>query len=231
MPRTSRMTTSSAFLSSSSWAMRRARASACGFSAGPTFCWVAPGSFTFFFALRGTLPAVFLRAGAFLGAGPLPLGAVLPVAVFFCLRAAGALALVALFFRGVVFFFVAMCGAPYRTLGNTAWVLYGVLSMSDARLEQFKKMAADFPDSPMSHFSLGKLYLERKQYAEAASALEAAVKLDPTYAAALVSLGDALSGAGQVERAREVLTTAREHALAQGHPGLAEEIDERISDL
>ncbi|TQF16138.1 tetratricopeptide repeat protein [Myxococcus llanfairpwllgwyngyllgogerychwyrndrobwllllantysiliogogogochensis] len=124
-----------------------------------------------------------------------------------------------------------MCGAPYRTLGNTAWVLYGVLSMSDARLEQFKKMAADFPDSPMSHFSLGKLYLERKQYAEAAAALEAAVRLDPTYAAALVSLGDALSGAGQVERAREVLTQAREHALAQGHPGLAEEIDERISDL
>ncbi|MCE9669316.1 tetratricopeptide repeat protein [Myxococcus stipitatus] len=103
--------------------------------------------------------------------------------------------------------------------------------MSDARLEQFKKMVADFPDSPMSHFSLGKLYLERKQYAEAASALENAVRLDATYAAALVALGDALVGAGRADRAREVLTQAREHALAQNHPGLAEEIDERISDL
>ncbi|WXH28333.1 hypothetical protein WA016_02277 [Myxococcus stipitatus] len=105
------------------------------------------------------------------------------------------------------------------------------MSMSDARLEQFKKMVADFPDSPMSHFSLGKLYLDRKQYAEAAASLESAVRLDPSYAAAMVALGDALSGAGQSERAREVLTRAREHALAQNHPGLAEEIDERISDL
>ncbi|WP_205507576.1 tetratricopeptide repeat protein, partial [Myxococcus vastator] len=84
-----------------------------------------------------------------------------------------------------------MCGAPYRTLGNTEAVLYLLVSMSDARLEQFKKMVADFPDSPMSHFSLGKLYLERRQYPEAAHALESAVRLDPTYAAAMVALGDA----------------------------------------
>jgi uncharacterized protein HemY len=103
--------------------------------------------------------------------------------------------------------------------------------MSDARLEQFKKMVADFPDSPMSHFSLGRLYLERRQYAEAAGALESAVRLDPTYAAALVALGDAYAGAGDSARAREVLGRAKEHALAQKHPGLAEEIDERIADL
>src|SRR5690242_3807586 len=66
--------------------------------------------------------------------------------------------------------------------------------MSDARLEQFKQMAAEFPDSPMAHFSLGKAFLERRQYAEAAQALETAVRLDPQYAAALVSLGDALAG-------------------------------------
>jgi predicted Zn-dependent protease len=103
--------------------------------------------------------------------------------------------------------------------------------MSDARLEQFKQMAAEFPDSPMAHFSLGKVYLERRQYAEAAQSLEAASRLDPTYAAAIVSLGDAYVGAGQGDKAREVLTRARELALAQGHPGLAEEIDERLSDL
>ncbi|MCP3139075.1 tetratricopeptide repeat protein [Pyxidicoccus xibeiensis] len=103
--------------------------------------------------------------------------------------------------------------------------------MTDARLEQFKKMVADFPDSPMSHFSLGKLYLERRQYVDAARALEGAVRLDPTYAAALVALGDAWAGAGEADKAREVLGQAKQHALAQGHPGLAEEIDERIADL
>jgi uncharacterized protein HemY len=124
-----------------------------------------------------------------------------------------------------------MCRAPYRTLGKGTAVLYLLLSMSDARLEQFKKMVANFPDSPMSHFSLGKLYLERREYAEAARALESAVRLDPGYAAALVALGDAWAGAGETAKAREVLGQAKAHALSQGHPGLAEEIDERIADL
>ena len=103
--------------------------------------------------------------------------------------------------------------------------------MSDARLEQFKQMAAEFPDSPMAHFSLGKLYLERRQYAEAVQSLEAAVRLDSSYAAAMVSLGDAYAGAGRKEEAREVLGRARATALAQSHGSLAEEIDERLADL
>jgi uncharacterized protein HemY len=103
--------------------------------------------------------------------------------------------------------------------------------MSDARIEQFKKMVSQFPDSPMAWFSLGKLHLERREYAEAIQSLGAAVRLDPGYAAALVSLGDAYAGAGQTAEAREVLIRARDHALAQNHPGLAEEIDERIADL
>ena len=103
--------------------------------------------------------------------------------------------------------------------------------MSDARLEQFKKMAEQFPDAPMAHFSLGKALLEARRYAEAAGALETAVRLDPAYAAALVSLGDAYTGAGQTAKAREVLTRARDTALAQSHGSLAEEIDERLQNL
>jgi tetratricopeptide (TPR) repeat protein len=104
-------------------------------------------------------------------------------------------------------------------------------AMSDARLEQFKKMAEQFPDAPMAHFSLGKALLEARRYAEAASSLETAVRLDPAYAAALVSLGDAYTGAGQTAKAREVLTRARDTALAQSHASLAEEIDERLREL
>jgi Tfp pilus assembly protein PilF len=103
--------------------------------------------------------------------------------------------------------------------------------MSDARLEQFKQMVAEFPQAPMAHFSLGKAYLERRQYADAARSLEEAVRLDPQYAAAMVSLGDAYTGAGETQKAREVLTRARDTALAQSHASLAEEIDERLSGL
>lgn len=103
--------------------------------------------------------------------------------------------------------------------------------MSDPREQQFLEMVKEFPDAPMAHFSLGKHYLGLKRYAEAARALEAAVRLDPAYAAAMVSLGDAYAGAGEVQKAREVLTRARNTALAQSHGSLAEEIDTRLEDL
>jgi Tfp pilus assembly protein PilF len=104
-------------------------------------------------------------------------------------------------------------------------------AMSDARLEQFKQMVADFPGAPMAHFSLGKAYLERQEYAEAVKSLEKAVELDPQYAAALVSLGDSYAGVGEIQKSREVLARARQVALSQNHPGLAEEIDERLKAL
>ncbi|MGQ0506638.1 MAG: tetratricopeptide repeat protein [Myxococcaceae bacterium] len=103
--------------------------------------------------------------------------------------------------------------------------------MSNEREAQFKQLVRDYPDSPMGHFSLGKLYLDERRYDEAASCLESAVTLDGQYAAALVALGDAYAGAGKKDKALEVLRRARDTALGQQHASLAEEIDDRISDL
>lgn len=103
--------------------------------------------------------------------------------------------------------------------------------MSDARLEQFKQMVAEFPDAPMAHFSLGKVHLERREYAEAVKSMAEAVRLDPEYAAALVALGEAHVGAGQAAQAREVWQRARAVALSQNHASLAEEVDERLAEL
>jgi uncharacterized protein HemY len=103
--------------------------------------------------------------------------------------------------------------------------------MGSEREAQFRKLAADHPGSPMGHFSLGKLLLDERRYAEAVESLRAAVALQPDYAAALVSLGDALAGAGRKDEARQVFEGARATALAQSHPSLAEEIDERLTDL
>lgn len=103
--------------------------------------------------------------------------------------------------------------------------------MGSEREAQFRKLAADHPSSPMGHFSLGKLLLDERRYAEAVESLRTAVSLQPDYAAALVALGDALAGAGRRDEARQVLEGARKVALAQAHPSLAEEIDERLGDL
>jgi uncharacterized protein HemY len=103
--------------------------------------------------------------------------------------------------------------------------------MGSEREAQFRKLAADHPDSPMVHFSLGKLLLDERRYTEAVESLRTAVSLQQDYAAALVALADALVGAGQRDEARQVLEGARETALAQSHPSLAEEIAERLDDL
>ena len=103
--------------------------------------------------------------------------------------------------------------------------------MGSKREAQFWKLAADHPGSPMVHFSLGKLLLDERRYAEAVESLRTAVALQEAYAAALVALGDALAGAGRRDEARQVLEGARKTALAQAHPSLAEEIAERLAEL
>lgn len=103
--------------------------------------------------------------------------------------------------------------------------------MSDPREDKFKQIVAQYPDSPMGHYSLGRLYLEQRRFAEAVVPLEAATRLDGQYAAALVCLGDAYSGAGRTEDARKTYTTAKDVALSQKHDGLAEEIQDKLDML
>ena len=103
--------------------------------------------------------------------------------------------------------------------------------MTVEREAQFRKLVEDFPTSPMGHFSLGKLLLEQRRYREAAQSLETATRLDATYAAALVALGEALAQDGQRAKAREAWERARARALEQKHPSLAEEVEALLAGL
>ncbi|MFZ5446682.1 MAG: tetratricopeptide repeat protein [Myxococcota bacterium] len=102
--------------------------------------------------------------------------------------------------------------------------------MSD-REAMFKQMVAEFPESPMGHFSLGKLYLEGKRWAEAVSALGEAVRLDPTYAAAFVALGDAEAGRGDKAAAKAAWERALTTPLGRRDMSLQADLDQRIRDL
>lgn len=103
--------------------------------------------------------------------------------------------------------------------------------MSDDRERQFQKLVKDFPDSPMGHFSLGKLYLDLRRYAESAHCLEEACRLDPDYAAALVALGDAHAGQGNVEQAKKSYQQARNTPLGKKDISLQGDIEGRLADL
>ena len=102
--------------------------------------------------------------------------------------------------------------------------------MSD-REAMFKEMVRQFPDSPMGHFSLGRLFVDQKRWAEAVGALSEAVKLDPTYAAAFVALGDAHAGAGSKAEAKAAWERALGTPLGKRDMSLQADLDQRIRDL
>ena len=97
--------------------------------------------------------------------------------------------------------------------------------------EQLLEMVNEFPDSPMGAFSLGKHYLEHQRPADAAARLEDAVRLDPAYTAAHVSLGDAYSALGKSELARKAWNAALATPHGKRDASLQEDLEQRLSEL
>ncbi len=103
--------------------------------------------------------------------------------------------------------------------------------MTVEREAQFKQMVAEFPDSPMGHFSLGRHYLDGKRWSEAVSCFLEAARLDPTYAAALVGAGDAYAGMGERDKAKESWRRALETPLGRKDLSLQADLEQRMRDL
>ena len=105
------------------------------------------------------------------------------------------------------------------------------LARMSTREAQFQQLISEFPDSPMGHFSLGRLYVDEKRFAEAVVPLTQATVLDPEYAAAWVALGDAQAGLSNKDAAK----SAFERALATKHGrrdmSLQADLDARLREL
>ena len=103
--------------------------------------------------------------------------------------------------------------------------------MTVYREAMFKEMIREFPDSPMGHFSLGRLYLDLKRFEESTKCLAEAVRLDATYAAALVALGDAFAGLGNKVEARAAWARALATPLGKKDVSLQADLDARTREL
>lgn len=104
--------------------------------------------------------------------------------------------------------------------------------MADTSREaMFRQMVREFPDSPMGHFSLGRLLLDEKRWPEAVAALAEATRLDPTYAAAFVALGDALVAQGDKAGGKTAWGQALDTPLGRRDLSLQSDLEQRIRDL
>jgi len=77
--------------------------------------------------------------------------------------------------------------------------------MTDARIEQFRKMANDDPNNELGHFSLGRALLEAGQCQEAAQSLQRVIALNPNIGKAYQMLADAQMKTGYRDLAIETL--------------------------
>ncbi|MEW5741857.1 MAG: tetratricopeptide repeat protein [Myxococcota bacterium] len=98
------------------------------------------------------------------------------------------------------------------------------------REAMFLQMVREFPDSPMGHFSLGRLYVDEKRWPEAVKALSEAVRLDESYAAAWVALGDAYAGLGDKAQAKAQWERALETPLGRKDMSLQADLEARIRE-
>jgi len=95
----------------------------------------------------------------------------------------------------------------------------------------YRQLMAQDSESTLPRFSLGKLCLEQRRYAEAVELLRFCVGRQGDWASAWLLLGDALVGAEERAAAREAYARCSELAVAQHHASLADEADEKSAAL
>lgn len=72
------------------------------------------------------------------------------------------------------------------------------------KIERLQALVQTDESDALTHFLLGRELMEVGRFAEAASALEKTIQLNPEYTAAYRFLGDAHRQAGNMARAREI---------------------------
>jgi tetratricopeptide (TPR) repeat protein len=99
------------------------------------------------------------------------------------------------------------------------------------RIAQFRKMAQDDPENELGHFGLGKALLEAGEFAEAASAFERALQLNPEFSKAYQYLGECYARLQQREKALEVFLRGYQVADRRGDRMPREEMAQWIRQL
>ena len=95
----------------------------------------------------------------------------------------------------------------------------------------YRQLMAQDPQSTLPRFSLGRFCLEQRRFAEAAELLRFCVTRQADWASAWLLLGDALTGAGEREVARDAYGRCIQLSNAQHQSSMAEEATDKLAGL
>ena len=99
------------------------------------------------------------------------------------------------------------------------------------RAEMFRQVLELDPEDALGNFGLGELMVEEGRFADAVEHLERALASDPRYSAAILALGRAHEGAGDLGLARETYRRGVEIAAAKGDLATANKMQESLVGL
>ena len=102
--------------------------------------------------------------------------------------------------------------------------------MSD-RIAALERMLEQRPDDARLRFGLALEYERAGRDEDVVSALQAYLRSSEDEGNAWGRLAAALERIGRIDEAREALQTGVAQALAHGHPTMADEFRERLTDL
>ncbi len=99
------------------------------------------------------------------------------------------------------------------------------------RVDMWKQQVDDDPGNELARFSLARAYFDDKDWDSARVQLEKALELKPDWMMATILRGQCLIKLGRIDEAKAALRAGRDLAVAQGHKGPQEEIDEILAEL
>ncbi len=100
-----------------------------------------------------------------------------------------------------------------------------------AKIEMFLEALKYNPEDPLGNFGLGSAYLELKRFADAVAPLQRVIQAQPKHSVAYLSLGKALEGLQDIERASQTYQTGIVVAAAKGDLMPLKEMQTRLSAL
>lgn len=103
--------------------------------------------------------------------------------------------------------------------------------MTNSRLETFRALVAKNPRNAVAHFGLANEAMKESQWEEAVTHLRTYLSLHDDEGNAYGRLAEALVHLGRVDEAREALGQGISAAQRCGHPGMAEEFQEKLEEM